>query len=155
MQLLSKILIILLLLIAISIVIIIHQNTKVPQNLGVIYGNLSEIPDSPNAVSTQTKDIDKKVEPMIFKGNLKESFEKILKAVKEYDGDYEIIKSEKNYLYIVFTTKIMKFKDDAEFYFDENEKIIHFRSKSRSGYSDMGLNKKRYKEIKLNYENIN
>lgn len=60
-----------------------------------------------------------------------------------------MIKDEKNYIHAVFKTGGMKFKDDAEFYFDERNKLIHFRSASRVGYSDIGLNRKRYNKINI------
>ena len=37
--------------------------------------------------------------------------------------------------------------DDIEFYIDEENKIIHFKSASRVGYSDLGANRKRMDEI--------
>ncbi len=47
----------------------------------------------------------------------------------------------------------MRFKDDLEFLFDEKEKLVHFRSESRLGHSDLGLNRKRYNELVNLYEN--
>ena len=48
------------------------------------------------------------------------------------------------YLYAVFTTKIMRFKDDVEIFLDDDAKLLHYRSASRLGYSDLGVNRKRY-----------
>ena len=41
----------------------------------------------------------------------------------------------------------MRYVDDVEFYINEKNKIIHFRSASRIGYSDLGVNRKRMEEI--------
>jgi uncharacterized protein (DUF1499 family) len=114
-------------------------------------GRFVELPKTPNAVSTQTTYPEKLVEPMRFKNSINESKEKLLTALKRYGG-YTISKDEGNIIQLVFMTKVMRFKDDAVFYFDEEEKLIHFRSASRIGYSDMGLNRKRYEEIKKYYE---
>ena len=50
------------------------------------------------------------------------------------------------FLHIEFTSKIFRFVDDVEFYFDEPG-VIHFRSASRIGHSDMGVNRDRMEEI--------
>ena len=50
------------------------------------------------------------------------------------------------FLHIEFTSKIFRFIDDVEFYFDE-PRVIHFRSASRIGHSDMGVNRDRMEEI--------
>ena len=42
-----------------------------------------------------------------------------------------------------FRTKILRFTDDVLFRLDEDEKLLHFRSASRVGYSDLGTNRKR------------
>lgn len=39
----------------------------------------------------------------------------------------------------------------VEFYFDKEKELIHFKSGSRIGYSDMGLNKERYEKIRKMY----
>ena len=45
----------------------------------------------------------------------------------------------------------MGYKDDIEFYFDDTSNVVQFRSDSRDGYLDMGVNRKRYDEIKNRY----
>ena len=57
------------------------------------------------------------------------------------------VKETENYIYAEFTTAIMRYVDDVEFYFPD-EKVIHIRSASRIGYSDMGLNRKRIEKIR-------
>lgn len=126
------------------------KNQQVPKNLGVKDGKLFEVPDTPNGVSTQTTVIEKQVSPLAYKESLEASKEKIKKAIDDYGGG-EIIKEEANYLYVVFTTGTMQYKDDAEFYFDDASQLIHFRSASRVGKSDMGLNKKRYETLSNMY----
>jgi uncharacterized protein (DUF1499 family) len=48
----------------------------------------------------------------------------------------------------------MRFHDDLEFYFDDENKFVHFRSSSRIGYSDMGLNRARYKSLMESYKSL-
>lgn len=129
------------------VVYMVVKNNILPKNLGVNNGKLVKMPSKPNAVSSQTDEKDKKVEALEFKENLKASKGKVISAIESY-GDAKIIKNENNYIYAVFTTGKMKFHDDVEFYFDEGENLIHFRSASRIGYSDMGLNRERYNKLR-------
>jgi uncharacterized protein (DUF1499 family) len=126
------------------------KNNKTPNGLGVNNGKLAEISKKPNNVSSQTNEKEKYVEPLNFIDDLAKSKAKIINILNEYPGA-KIIKNENNYIYAVFTTGTMKYKDDVEFYFDENSNVIHYRSSSRIGYSDMGLNRKRYNIIAQKY----
>lgn len=128
------------------VIYMVVKNNLTPKNLGVNNGKLSKMPNKPNAVSSQTDDKDKKVEVLEFKENLEDSKEHVIMAIKTY-GNAKIIKNENNYIYAVFTTGKMKYHADVEFYFDESEKLIQFRSASRIGYSDMGLNRERYNKL--------
>ena len=62
-----------------------------------------------------------------------------------------MISNDGDYIYAISTTRRMKFKDDLEFFFDEQAELIHFRSASRVGYSDRGLNRDRYNELSKRY----
>jgi len=126
-----------------------RQNIKIPE-LGHNNGELKALPSTPNAISSQSDDPKKSVDPLKFKGDLNQSREALKVAVYNL-GFVELIKEENNYLYFVFTTKGLKFKDDVEFYFDDTQKVIHVRSSSRAGVSDMGVNLKRYQAIKELY----
>jgi uncharacterized protein (DUF1499 family) len=45
----------------------------------------------------------------------------------------------------------MSFVDDVEFYLDDAAKQIHFRSSSRLGRSDLGVNRQRMEEIRRRF----
>jgi uncharacterized protein (DUF1499 family) len=128
------------------------QNLATPKGLGVIDGRLSEVPKSPNAVSSQTLQSDKLVEPLPFRENLSES-KSVIKSILSTYPNAVVHVEDANYLHVIVTTSGMRFKDDVEFYFDEQNRVIHYRSASRTGYSDMGLNLKRYQELFSLYEN--
>lgn len=126
------------------------QNSKIPSNLGVANGELAPVPQTPNAVSSQTEDMDKKVEPLKFQGDMETSKKLIKKAIKVFGGG-KIIKEKNNYLHVVFTSNLLRFNDDTEFYFYEAKEIVHYRSAARAGYSDLGVNKERYDELRRIY----
>jgi uncharacterized protein (DUF1499 family) len=141
-----KVLIFIAALITLMALFMIVKNMRIPSNLGVNQGKLAPMPKSPNAVSSQSEDPEKKVEPFPFKGTLNESKEQIKKALEAY-GNVRIVTEEEQYIHAVCTTGTMKYHDDLEFYFNEKESVIHFRSASRVGYSDMGLNRERYERL--------
>lgn len=118
------------------------QNSQVP-TLGVTDGKLAPISKKPNNVSTQTDVDEKRVTPWPFKGSQEETMAAIKAAVNTYGG--ATVQTETaDYLYVIFTTSLMKYHDDAEFWLDAENQVVHFRSASRAGYSDMGLNRKRF-----------
>ena len=120
----------------------IFQNFKTPE-LGVQNGQFKPLGSRPNGVSTQTKSNAKKVEPIVFEGDLESQMARVEKIIAAMPGS-SIKQKENDYLYAVFTTPLMRFRDDVEIYLDHNSKELHFRSASRVGYSDMGVNRKRY-----------
>jgi len=62
-----------------------------------------------------------------------------------------IIEETDNYLYAEFKSAGMGFVDDVEFSIDAEKKVIHVRSASRVGYSDLGVNRKRIEAIRLEF----
>ena len=132
------------------IILMMGLNLKTPSSIGVVEGQLAALPDTPNAVSSQTNDLTKQVLPFPFKGDLAQTKAKILAIVKEMNGT-TLITETNNYIHIVYETEVMKYRDDVEFYFDSENKVVHFRSASRIGYSDKGLNKQRYELIWNHY----
>ena len=74
------------------------------------------------------------------------SLQQTLKARK----DTRIIESTPEYLRVEFSTLL--FVDDGEFLLDRVHNIIHIRSASRLGYSDLGKNRNRMEEIRLQFE---
>lgn len=119
--------------------------------LGVSNGTLQPLSGKPNAVSTQTDLQDMKMSPLPFKGTLADSKFHLLRILQSLDR-VKIVKEEGTYIHAIFTSKVFRFKDDVEFYFDEAAQVIHFRSASRVGYSDWGVNRKRMEDITRRYE---
>lgn len=127
-----------------------YINFKIPKSIGVNDDSFSPLKNSPNGVSTQAKSKNKYVTPLKFK-DTKESSKKIIKKIISKQKGTKLIKETSNYLHFTFTSSFFHFKDDVEFYFNDKNKMIHFKSQSRIGYSDLGVNKKRYELIKKLY----
>ncbi|MFT6099458.1 MAG: hypothetical protein ACJAYF_002005 [Arenicella sp.] len=119
--------------------------------LGVTNGKLADLPQSPNAVSSQTSQSAKQVEALPLKGSAVETKAAIIDCLAKMGGN-KIAEQADDYIRTVFTTRLFRFKDDVEFYIDADEGQVHFRSASRVGYSDMGANRKRYQAFKELYQ---
>lgn len=62
-----------------------------------------------------------------------------------------VVTEEDLYLHVEFRSRVFGFVDDVEFGFDDGDALIHFRSASRTGYSDLGVNRKRMTAISEAY----
>lgn len=120
---------------------------KRPANLGVVDGQLAPCPDSPNCVSTQTDDPEKRMEPIPYSVELEEAQSAVQAAILSLPRT-TIVTETPGYLHAEVTSWIFRFVDDVEFFFDEEAKLIHFRSASRVGHSDMGVNRKRMQQLR-------
>ncbi|MFD1030628.1 FAD-dependent oxidoreductase [Metaplanococcus flavidus] len=126
---------------------------NIKPKLGVKDGQLKEVPKTPNAVSSQTKAEDKYVPAFPYSGSREEAEKCLIGMLKGYEG-VDIVQVEQNYVYAIAKSKAFKFKDDLEFYFNDDDGQIEFRSASRVGYSDAGVNRERYEEMKRRYMTI-
>ena len=111
---------------------------------------MTPCPDSPNCVSTQSKREKQAMEPLPYLQTREKSRERILSILKSMKRA-KIVKLTESYLHVEFRTALWRFVDDVEFFFDDKARVVHFRSASRTGYYDFGLNRRRMKEISENY----
>jgi uncharacterized protein (DUF1499 family) len=56
--------------------------------------------------------------------------------------------SSDDYLHVVFTSTIMRYRDDVEFILFADDGQIAVRSASRVGHSDLGVNRERIEDIR-------
>jgi uncharacterized protein (DUF1499 family) len=116
-----------------------------PANLGVINGTLAACPDSPNCVSSKASDERHRIGPFATVGDPEATFARLIEIVRRRP-DATVIDSAGGYLRVELRTTF--FVDDAEFLLDREHRLIHLRSASRVGYSDLGLNRRRIEEIR-------
>ncbi len=121
-----------------------------PDNLGIKNGKLTDCPPTPNCVSSQSKDVTHKVNPLEYQGSPQQALNQ-LKTILEKIDNAEIIENHDHYIYAQFTTQIMGFVDDVEFYLDPASHLIHVRSASRMGDSDLGVNRRRVEKIRTEF----
>lgn len=108
---------------------------------------VSKCGDKPNCVSSLDDRKDFFIEP-IKAENPKEKFEALVKKIKNLKEAKLIDHKEGQEAHFVFTTWLMRFKDDVYLSVNEKNKTIEIMSRSRVGYSDLGKNRKRLKMIK-------
>ena len=109
--------------------------------------HLSPCPSSPNCVSTQAQDESHAIAPLRYQKTRAEAKE-ALKAIIRSLPRTKLVEEDDTYLHYEFTSLLLRFVDDVEFLFDAEAKTIHFRSASRSGYGDLGVNRRRMEEIR-------
>lgn len=122
---------------------------KRPGRLGVRDGRLGDGPRKPNWVCSQTAQADHFIEPLPVKDDAAREFARLKALVLDLPRT-ALIEERDNYLYFEFTTGLMRYVDDVEFYCDGQH--IHVRSASRLGYSDLGANRKRIESIRSAFE---
>jgi uncharacterized protein (DUF1499 family) len=108
---------------------------------------LPRCPSSPNCVSTQATDEGYAIAPFRYLKSKAEAKE-ALKAVVASLARTKLVEEDDSYLRYEFTSLLMRFVDDVEFLFDDESKAIHFRSASRTGYGDFGVNRRRMEDIR-------
>ncbi len=121
-----------------------------PDNLGVHNGRLAPPKPTPNNVSSQVdKDADAEhyIEPLRYAGDARQAWAALRQVIDGMQG-VKVAKSEPNYLYAEFSSKLMGYVDDTEFYLDKKAGVIHVRSASRLGRGDYGVNRKRIESIR-------
>jgi len=109
--------------------------------------SLPPCPSSPNCVSTQATHEGHVITPFQYKKPRVEAKE-ALKAAMAVLPRIKLVEEDESYLHYEFTSLLLRFVDDVEFLFDETTKTVHFRSASRAGYSDLGVNRKRMEQVR-------
>jgi uncharacterized protein (DUF1499 family) len=125
-----------------------------PEGLGITNGQLKPCPGTPNCVSTQSTSDDvyeKRQAIALQTGETPEAAMQKLVAIVGKMPRTTVIEQNPDYLYVEFRTFAMRYIDDVEFYVDAQQNVIHYRSASRLGRSDLGANGKRMDEIVATY----
>jgi uncharacterized protein (DUF1499 family) len=108
---------------------------------------LVSCPSSPNCVSTQAQDEGHAIGPFLYRKSRAEAKEALKEIVRSLPRT-KLVEEDESYLHYEFTSLLLRFVDDVEFLFDDESKTIHFRSASRTGYGDLGVNRKRMEQVR-------
>jgi len=111
--------------------------------------SLAPCPDKPNCVSSEAHD-SHAIAPFPIYKTPQESLDMIISIIKSMPRT-KIIEQTPVFVHAVFTSKFFKFKDDVEFLYNPDKNAIDVRSASRTGYSDLGVNRRRVELIRDAY----
>lgn len=109
-------------------------------------GSLAHCPETPNCVSTVDTEDDHAIDPIEFGGSADEALARAKRALEGLPRT-TIIEERSDYLRAESRSALFGFVDDVEVYVPGDGRL-HFRSASRVGKSDMGVNRKRYEKFK-------
>jgi uncharacterized protein (DUF1499 family) len=122
--------------------------------VGISNGYLSNCPASPNCVVSLDADSKHAIEPITYHVDRDVARKTLLKVLTVVPRT-EVLEQTDNYIHATSKSRIFKFVDDVEFYFPNDEKVIHLRSASRIGDSDLGVNRRRMEQIRLALRDLN
>ena len=133
-------------------------NGKQPSNLGVKADRLKQPSFSPNSVSSQADLYPDhpqlqyaRIEPLPLKdGNLATSMTKLAEVLRSLPST-AIVETKPDYIYAQSQTRLLKFVDDVEFWFNPAKGAIDVRSSSRLGRKDFGVNRQRIDLVRQKY----
>jgi len=108
-------------------------------------GELAACPDSPNCISSMASKPEQFLAPWTYTGSVDEARGRLLLILRLLPNA-EVIADEGNYVAAEFRVAQL-FMDDVEFLIDPLQKVVHFRSASRLGRGDFGVNRKRMVRI--------
>lgn len=133
----------------ISFFFILGKYSQKGQAPGLVKGSLSKCSAKPNCVCSEyINDANHYIEPLSNMQNIK--IDKMVSIIQEMNGVVQTAKD--SYIAATFTSSIFGFVDDLEIRIDSTQGTIHFRSASRVGYGDGGVNRNRVELFKTLYQ---
>lgn len=110
---------------------------------GLVSGRLTQCPETPNCVCTEFENDEAHYfQPVYFSPDANPDLMSKVKEVLTQMGG-AIAAEDTSYVAATFTLPVFGFVDDFECRVEWNEGRLHFRSASRVGHSDLGVNRKR------------
>ena len=123
----------------------INTNSKMDNEL------FAPCPKTPNCVSSIDTSRAHFIQPLKFTGDARDAQYRLLQVLNGFNGA-RVVTFEENRIEAEFVSSIFRFVDDVTFYVDDRKKIIHVKSESRVGFSDLGVNRRRVEKIRKQLE---
>lgn len=110
-------------------------------------GKLLPCSSKPNCVCSEYNDSqDHYIDPIATNAAWESLLPLIQNAIQAIEGS--IVNTQNGYVAAIHQSKLFGFVDDVEFRHDAEAGLLHIRSASRVGYSDLGANRKRAELLK-------
>ena len=103
--------------------------------------------DRPSCVGSINADADFFSTPFNVQGDAAEMMARLKTAINT-EPRVEIVFESDTRLEVVFKSLLFRYRDDVTFVLDTQKQKIDFRSRSRVGYSDMGVNRERIARLR-------
>jgi uncharacterized protein (DUF1499 family) len=125
-----------------------------PKDLGVRDGKLKGPSKTPNCVTSQADlwpghalQSYARIAPLALQGDGAATLARLKTIISAMPGA-QVMSADGDYLYAQFTTPLMKYTDDVEFWFDRANTVVQVRSASRLGQKDFAANRSRIEAIR-------
>jgi len=118
-----------------------------PDNLGLHEGKLQPCSDAPNCVCSEAEqrgDVLHFISPLSAKH---EAWKRLQAVIVAQGGILKTVNAHE--LHATFSSPLFHYVDDVECRWDEAANVIHIRSASRVGHSDLGANRKRVEALRI------
>ncbi len=110
---------------------------------------LPPCPDSPNCVSTEARDATHRIAPIPFTGPPEETARRLISAIQAMGGRVaDRTDGAGGRIHAEFKSSLFGFVDDVDLVVDADAGVIRFRSASRTGYWDLGVNRRRMETLR-------
>jgi uncharacterized protein (DUF1499 family) len=86
------------------------------------------------------------MDPFPFSGTAEEALDRLAAIVKGMPGGH-VLARDGDRLKAEFRSRFLGFVDDVDLVADREAKVVRFRSRSRKGYWDLGVNRRRMRRI--------
>lgn len=104
-------------------------------------------PARPNCVSSEVQDSGHAVAPLRLNGDPAAAWEGIRDRVCRLPRS-EVVRATDTYLHVTLKSRWFGFVDDLELLWDSSTDRVAIRSASRTGYSDLGVNRRRVEHLR-------
>lgn len=107
---------------------------------------LAPCPDRPNCVSTEATDRRHRMRPIPFRGAGELALERMATVIAAQPRA-AVRHRERGWLHAEFRSRWLGYVDDVDVEVDEAGGVLRFRSASRLGHWDLGVNRRRMKRL--------
>jgi uncharacterized protein (DUF1499 family) len=131
---------------AVSVLVAARLRPRTP-TLGLENGRLRPCPGSPNCVSSEGGPSGSSVLPIAWSGSADDAIRELGSLLSRMPR-VTVVASDRGYLHAEFRSRLFGYVDDFEARWDGAARCIQVRSASRSGHSDLGVNRRRVEWVR-------